>query len=126
MPPLRIVDSIIELGTSAEGCLAVSGSHGGLSSARCTLAPRPLLSILNDTGVGEGSGGLTALDFLQSRSLAVCTVSHDNARISDAQSTMTGDIVSHLSGLASTLGLRIGQQRQQVVEYLQTQSRRLS
>ena len=126
MPPLRIVDFINKPGTSAEGCLAVSGSHGGLSSVRYTLAPRPLLSILNDTGVGEGSGGLTALDFLQSRSLAACTVSHDNARISDAQSTMTGDIVSHLSGLASTLGLRIGQQRQQVVEYLQTQSRRLS
>ena len=70
MPPLRIVDSIIELGTSAEGCLAVSGSHGGLSSVRYTLAPRPLLSILNDTVVGKDSVGLAALDFLQSRRLA--------------------------------------------------------
>ena len=126
MPPVRTVASINKLGTSAEGCLAVSGSHGGLSSARYALAARPLLNIFNDTNVGKDKAHLTALDFLQSRSLAACTASHDNARISDAQSTMGGCIVSHLNGLASTLGLRIGQQRQQVVEYLQTQSRRLS
>ena len=126
MPPLRIVDSITELGTSDEGCLAVSGSHGGLSSARYALAARPLLSIFNDAGVGKDSAGLAALDFLQSRSLAACTVSHDSARIGEAQSTMGSGIVSHLNGLAFTLGVRVGQPCQQVVEHLQTQSRRPS
>jgi len=85
-----------------------------------------LLSILNDAGVGKDRAGLAALDFLQSRSLAAFTMSHDNARISEAQSTMGGGIVSHLNGLAFTLGVRVGQQCQQVAEYLQTQSRRLS
>ena len=126
MPPPRIVDSITELGASDEGYLAVSGSHGGLSSARYALAARPLLSIFNDTGVGKDSAGLAALDFLQSRSLTACTVSHDSARVGEAQSTMDDGIGSHLNGLAFTLGVRVGQQCQQVVEYLQTQSRRLS
>ena len=126
MPPLRIVDSITELGTSAKGCLAVSGSHGGLSSARYALAAKPLLSIFNDAGVGKDSAGLVALDSLQTRSLVACTVQHDNARISEAQRTMGGCIVSHLNGLAFTLGVQVAQQCKQVAEYLQTQLRRLS
>ena len=85
MPPLRIVDSITELGTSAKGCLAVSGSHGGLSSARYALTAKPLLSIFNDAGVGKDSAGMVALDSLQTRSQVACTVQHDNARISEAQ-----------------------------------------
>ena len=63
MPPLRIVDSITELCAQDAGCIAVSGSHGGLSSARYALAARPLLSVFNDAGVGKDSAGLAALDF---------------------------------------------------------------
>ena len=126
MPPVRIIDSITELGTSTDGCLAISSSQGGLSCTRYALAARPLLCILNKAGVDKDSAGLAALDFLQSRSLGADTVSHDNARIGEAQSTMGGCIVSHLDRLAFTLGVQVGQQRQQVAEYLQTQSRRLS
>ena len=35
---LRVVDSITELRATDAGCVAVSGSHGGLSSARYALA----------------------------------------------------------------------------------------
>ena len=126
MPPLRIVDSVTELGKSDGGCLVVNGSQCGLSSVRYASAARPLLRTFNDAGVSKDSDSLAALDSLQSRSLAACTVSHNSARIGEAQSTMGGCIVSHLNGLAFTLGVQVGQQRQQVVEYLQTQSRRLS
>ena len=88
MPPLRIVDSITELCAHDAGCMAVSGSHGGLSSARYALAARPLLSVFNDAGVGKDSAGLAALDFLQAHGLAACTVSHSSARIGEAQSTV--------------------------------------
>ena len=88
MPPLRIVDSITELCAHDAGCMAVSGSHGGLSSARYALAARPLLSVFNDAGVGKDSAGLAALDFLQAHGLAACTVSHGSARIGEAQSTV--------------------------------------
>ena len=33
-PPLRIVDSITELRPHDAGCVAISGSHGGISSAQ--------------------------------------------------------------------------------------------
>ena len=55
-PALRIVDSITELRPTDAGCLAVSGSHGGMSSARYALAARPLLSVFNDAGVGLDGG----------------------------------------------------------------------
>ena len=126
MPPLRIVDSITELGAHDQGCLAVSGSHGGLSSARYALAARPLLSVFNDAGGGKDGAGLAALDFLQSRGLAACTVSHKSARIGEAQSTMNHGIVTHLNGLPLTLGLQVGQPCLQVIKHLQTQPRRLS
>ncbi len=126
MPPLRIVDSITELGPCDAGCLAVSGSHGGLSSARYALAARPLLSVFNDAGGGKDGAGMAALDFLQARGLAACTVSHESARIGEAQSTMDDGVVNQLNGLALTLGLRIGQPCLQVIRYLQTQPRRPS
>ncbi len=70
MPPLRIVDSITELCAQDAGCIAVSGSHGGISSARYALAARPVLSVFNDAGVGKDGAGLAALDFLQAHGLA--------------------------------------------------------
>ena len=107
MPPLRIVDSITKQGARDQGCLAVRGSHGGLSSARYALAARPLLSVFNDAGGGKDGGGLAALDFLQSRGLAAFTVSHESARIGEAQSTIDHGIVTHLNGLALTLGVQV-------------------
>lgn len=78
MPPLRIVDSITELGAGDEGCLAA------------------------------------------------CTVSHESARIGEAQSTINHGMVNHLYGLALTLNVQVGQPCLQLIEHLQTQPRRLS
>ena len=60
-PALRLVDSITELGPADAGCLAISGSHGGMSSARYALAARPLLSVFNDAGFGLDGAGIAAL-----------------------------------------------------------------
>ena len=65
MAVVRVGDSSTELNAQDAGCIAVSGSHGGLSSARYALAARPLLSVFNDAGVGLNNAGLAALDFLQ-------------------------------------------------------------
>ena len=120
MPELRIVDSITQLGPQDEGCVAVSGSHGGLSSARYALAVRPLLSIFNDAGIGKDEAGLAALRFLEERLLATCTVSHDSARIGEAQSTLDNGIVNHLNLQARALGLAPGQSCRHLVEHLQS------
>ena len=105
--PLRVVDSITQLGATDAGCIAVSGSHGGISSARYAIAARPLLSIFNDAGVGRDEAGIAALAMLQVEGLAGCTVAHSSARIGDADSTLADGIISHLNALA--LGLHEGQ-----------------
>ena len=118
MPVLRIVDSITELSAADAGCIAVSGSHGGLSSARYALAARPLLSVFNDAGVGLGNAGLTALDFLQSHGLAACTVSHHSARIGEARSTLGNGVVSHDNSAAMALGIQAGWTCQKVIDFI--------
>ncbi|TSA07079.1 MAG: hypothetical protein D4R79_18170 [Comamonadaceae bacterium] len=115
---VRIVDSITELGRQDAGCLAVSGSHGGISSARYALAARPRLSIFNDAGVGKDEAGLAALPFLQSHGLAACTVAHSSARIGEAQSTLDEGIVSHVNALAQALGVVVGQRCELVIDTL--------
>ena len=80
---LRVVDSITELRATDAGCVAVSGSHGGMSSARYALAARPALSVFNDAGVGRDGAGTAALGFLQAHALAACTVAHTSARIGE-------------------------------------------
>lgn len=116
-PPLRIVDSITELTTADALCVAVSGSHGGISSARYALAARPLLSVFNDAGVGRDAAGIAALDFLQQHGLAACTVAHTSACIGQALSSYEDGIVSYVNPLAAALGLRVGER---ILRQLQT------
>jgi hypothetical protein len=109
MANLRIVDSITELRADDAGCLAVSGSHGGISSARYALAARPLLSVFNDAGVGRDAAGIAALDFLQQRGLAACAVAHTSACIGQASSSYGDGIVSYVNPLAAALGICVGE-----------------
>ena len=113
--PVRVVDSITELKLSDAGCIAVSGSHGGLSAARFALTIRPLLSVFNDAGVGKDEAGLASLGFLQSHGLAACCVTHTSARIGDAKSTLNDGIIGHLNELAEQLGVKPGQSVQQML-----------
>jgi hypothetical protein len=105
MPAIRVIDSITELQPADAGCLALSGSHGGLSSARYALAVRPLLSVFNDAGVGLDAAGIAGLEFLQMHNLAACAVSHTSARIGQATSTLTQGVVSHANAAAQALGI---------------------
>ena len=118
MPQLKLVDSITQLGPQDKGCIAVSGSHGGMSSARYALAASPLLSVFNDAGGGLNNAGLAALDFLQSNNLAACTVAHYSARIGEAKSTLTSGMVNHLNASALALGIQPGWTCQQAVDLL--------
>ena len=118
MPVLRLVDSITELNAGDADCIAVSGSHGGLSSARYALAAKPLLSVFNDAGGGLDNAGLAALDYLQSHGLAACVVAHTSARIGEARSTLATGVVSSINGAASVLGVQAGWTCQQMVDFI--------
>ena len=107
-PILRIVDSITELRASDAGCIAVSGSHGGISSAQYALAARPWVAVFNDAGVGKDRAGLAALPFLQAHGIAACAVRHDSARIGEAHSTLADGVIGHCNPLAEALGASPG------------------
>ncbi|MBI5276389.1 MAG: hypothetical protein HY854_08005 [Burkholderiales bacterium] len=117
--PLRIVDSITELGAKDSGCIAVSGSHGGLSSARYAAAARPLLAVFNDAGFGKDGAGIAGLALLHSRGVAACAVGHATARIGDAHSTLDDGIISHANALAQELGVVPGQGCREAVQIVQ-------
>lgn len=119
VPALQVVDSITQLGPQDADCLAVSGSHGGISSAQYALAARPLLSVFNDAGVGLDAAGLAALPFLQSHGLAACTVAHTSARIGEAASTLADGVVSHVNALAAAMGIQPGQRCRELIGGLQ-------
>lgn len=119
MRAIKLVDSITELGPHDADCIAVSGSHGGISSAQYALATRPHFSIFNDAGIGKAKAGIAALDFLQSHAMAACTVSHSSACIGQASSTLQSGVVSHCNLLARELGVDAGQTCQSVVDRLQ-------
>jgi hypothetical protein len=119
---LRLVDSITELVAADAGCVAVSGSHGGLSSARYALAARPLLSVFNDAGVGLGQAGIAGLGALQDAGLAAVAVAHTSACIGVAQSTWESGVVAHANSAALALGLRVGAPLKPQVERLVSRS----
>lgn len=123
---LRVVDSITELRPEDAGCLAVSGSHGGISAARYALAARPLLSVFNDAGVGKDNAGVAALPFLELHGLAACSVAHSSARIGDAQSTLADGIISHVNAQAAGLGLKPGQRCAEALKHLSPQTQEIS
>jgi hypothetical protein len=108
MIPVRVVDSITELQPADAGCIALSGSHGGLSSARYALAARPLLAVFNDAGVGRDNAGIAGLQLLQTRGIAACTVSHTSACIGRAASTLSDGVVSHANPAALAMGVQPG------------------
>jgi hypothetical protein len=118
MPRLRIIDSITQLSGQDAGCVAVSGSHGGLSAARYALAARPLLTVFNDAGVGKDEAGVAALAFLQEAGLAACTVAHTSACIGDARSSYQDGIISHVNAPAADCGVHVGQSCQAAVALL--------
>ena len=101
--------------------MAVSGSHGGISSAQYALAACPLIAIFNDAGGGKDEAGLAALAFLQRHGIAACTVSHLSARIGEAGSTHDEGVISHCNVPARELGARAGQACASLVRTLQTQ-----
>ncbi|HYC66053.1 MAG TPA: hypothetical protein VEC14_15090 [Reyranellaceae bacterium] len=107
--PLRIIDSITELRPGDAGCIAVSGSHGGVSSARFALATRPVLAVFNDAGGGRDGAGFAGLALLQAQGIAACTVGHDSARIGDARSTLDDGIITRANAAAGALGIAPGQ-----------------
>ena len=101
-----VMGSITQVTAEDAGSLVVSGSHGGISSGEYALVLAPLrLAVFNDAGVGKDRAGIAALEMLQARGVAGAAVSHQSARIGDAQDTWEHGVVSHANAVAQGLGL---------------------
>lgn len=104
-----IMDSITKVTAEDNGSIAVSASHGGISSGEFALDLAPLtMAIFNDAGVGKDDAGIAALAMLQARGVGGATVSHTSARIGDAQDTWDHGVVSHANAVARGLGVAPG------------------
>ncbi|MES2958557.1 MAG: hypothetical protein V4792_10230 [Pseudomonadota bacterium] len=104
-----LVDSITEAIGRGAGHIVVSGSHGGVSSARYALQAAPRLAVFNDAGVGKDRAGTAALALLQEAGIAACTVAYHSARIGEARSTLDDGVISFVNDRAAALGLAQGQ-----------------
>jgi hypothetical protein len=113
-----LVDSITLLGAADAGVMAVSGSHGGTSSAAFALEQPLALAVFNDAGIGKDEAGVAGLALLQARGVPAVTVAHTSARIGDALDTWQHGVVSRVNDAALHLGLQPGMRLQPVVMVL--------
>ena len=109
MRGVLLIDSITQLEPGDAGLIAVSGSHGGLSSAQYALAVPLRLVVFNDAGVGKDAAGIAALTRLQEAGRAAVAVAHHTARIGDAHDHWDAGVISQVNEAAAALGLAPGQ-----------------
>ena len=108
-PGVLLVDSITQLEPGDAGAVAVSGSHGGVSSAQYALAVPLRLAVFNDAGIGKDEAGVAALVLLQAAGRAAVTVAHDSARIGDARDHWNHGVISRVNAAAAAMGFAAGQ-----------------
>lgn len=113
--PVRLVDSITQIGAADAGAWVVSGSHGGTSSAAYALAVPLALAVFNDAGIGKDEAGVAALALLQAAGCAAATVAHGSARIGDARDHWAHGVISRVNPAAAALGLAPGQGLRQAI-----------
>jgi hypothetical protein len=107
-PPLVLLDSVTQVEPRHEGCLVVTGSHGGASVVPYARAVRAWLYVFNDAGVGRDGAGIAALQLLQADGIAAAAVAHSSARIGEAADSWAHGVVTHLNVAAARLGLKTG------------------
>ena len=112
------MDSITKVTKEDEGAYIVAASHGGASSGEFALEVPLGAVIFNDAGVGKENAGIVALGMLEQRGVPAATVSHETARIGDAQDMWDNGVISHVNRPAQERGLAPGKRLQDVLRSL--------
>ena len=107
--PVVVMDAVSSLEPEHAGAIVVTGSHGGIGSARSAIGHPPLLVVFNDAGVGKDGAGIAGLDLLAQFGIAAVTVSADSARIGDAEDTLEHGRISYANEPARQLNCDTGQ-----------------
>ena len=107
---LRLLDSASLVAPEDEGAVLVTGSHGGLvgGDPKRALKADARLAVFHDAGRGKDDFGIARLPALDLRGVAAVTVSHETARIGDAESIFEVGILSACNNAAAALGARPG------------------
>lgn len=99
MRAIYLLDSITQITPEMGGAVIVSGSHGGVSSARYVVnaVNQPHAVFFNDAGVGKDDAGIQALQILEPLGILALCYSHDTARIGQAQDGLDSGRISHIN-----------------------------
>ena len=112
-----VIDSISAVTFEMRGQIVITGSHGGVSAAHLALAHPPGLAVFNDAGMGLDKAGVKGLEILNEAGVAACTVSHETARIGEAESTLATGRISAVNSRAAAHGIRVGQTCAQAISF---------
>lgn len=106
--PVRLAGSITHLVVADRGTHVVTGSHGGKVVADYALDAGVRSLICHDAGVGLDNAGIAALSILDRYGIPAAAISHQSAKIGDAEDLWNRGRVSHANGAASALGVAPG------------------
>lgn len=104
-----LLDSITDAGPSAQGAVAVSGSHGGIYAAAVASRAGLRAVVLNDAGRGHGDAGVAGVRALAGVGMAACAVDCMSAEIGSARDMAENGRVSCVNEVAAALGVLQGQ-----------------
>jgi hypothetical protein len=113
-----LMDSISYVDASDAGAVVVSGSHGGMSSARYVLGQPLAGACFNDAGGGKDSAGVAGLRLLDKHGIPALAVAHTSARIGDAEDTWECGVLTAVNRAAAAAGLRPGMGAQEAAAVL--------
>ena len=115
--PVILVDSITQMKPEDAGAIAVSASHGGVSSARFALAQPLTCAIFSDAGIGKDRAGVAGLALLDDEGIPGIAVSHESARIGDAKDIWENGRVSFVNAAAAGAGVCVGEPVKSAVQH---------
>ncbi|WP_298819527.1 hypothetical protein [Chloroflexus sp.] len=105
---VTLMDSISYIDESDSGAFVVSGSHGGVSSARYALGVTLAGVVFNDAGIGKDNAGIAGLALLEEVGVPAMAVAHTSARIGDAVDTWECGVISAVNAIAAACGVKVG------------------
>lgn len=119
----RFYDSITDVSAESQGavqgCIAVSGSHGGMFAAAYGSRAGLRALVLNDAGTGLNDAGIAGVRALAGVGMAACCVDCMSAEIGSARDAFENGVISYASPVAAGLGVRTGQSVKSAVALLE-------
>ena len=112
------MDSIAAIAPAHQGCVVLTGSHGGQSAGEYALK-YPLRAVLfNDAGIGKDEAGVVALAMLQQKGIPAAAIAHTTGRIGDALDMWDHGYLSRVNAAAVQAGLEEGMSAREAVRRL--------